>query len=263
VVTSARSEHDRVILDTEHVPSRGAGGEPGIAVASLERLAPLAPGVRGVVYDMAARGVHIDRVMRTLGWLVITKVPAAENRFRRTGPRMPPWVQKERAIEVKDLDLPDGPRRITLHARGGALGIGEVNEVGDPVFVPLERTKTLRRQNRDGTFRFCNDYRLPAPYGGGELRVRLTGNEEDRKRGLNRAENLRAIPPSDPDFARLFSRRNDAESINRALEDTLYIGRAHSVGRLGQQADLLGFALMVNSLTLARHRVRERLKAAA
>jgi hypothetical protein len=53
------------------------------------------------------------------------------------------------------------------------------------------------------------------------------------------------------------------QSINRGLEETLYIGRAHSVGHLRQQADLLGFALTVNSLTLARHRARERLKAAA
>lgn len=79
---------------------------------------------------------------------------------------------------------------------------------------------------------------------------------------LNRAENLRAIPRSDPDFARLYVRRGDAESVNRALEDTLYLNRAHSEGHLRQTADLLGFALMVNSLTLARHRAREAVKAA-
>jgi hypothetical protein len=47
------------------------------------------------------------------------------------------------------------------------------------------------------------------------------------------------------------------------LEDSLYLGRAHSVGHLGQLADLMGFALVVNALTLARHRARERLRAAA
>jgi hypothetical protein len=57
--------------------------------------------------------------------------------------------------------------------------------------------------------------------------------------------------------------RGDAESINCALEDTLYLTRAHSKGRLRQTADLLGFGLMVNSLTLARHRAREAVKAAA
>ncbi len=49
----------------------------------------------------------------------------------------------------------------------------------------------------------------------------------------------------------------------RALEETLYLNRAHSEGHLRQTADLLGFASVVNSLTLARHRAREAVKAAA
>jgi hypothetical protein len=93
--------------------------------------------------------------------------------------------------------------------------------------------------------------------------VRLHGNDEDAKQKLNRAENLREIPRIDPDFARLYTRRGDAESVNRALEDTLYLNRAHSEGHLRQTADLLGFALMVNSLTLARHRAREAVRTAA
>lgn len=43
-------------------------------------------------------------------------------------------------------------------------------------------------------------------------------------------ENVRPIPQGDPDFARLYARRNDAESINRALNDILSLWRAHSVG---------------------------------
>ena len=100
------------------------------------------------------------------------------------------------------------------------------------------------------------------------LQCRSHGAEVEHPRAhirvhLNRAENLRAIPRSDPDFTRLYARRGDAESINRALEDTHYLNRSHSVGHLRQTADLLGFALMVNSLMLARHRAREAVKAAA
>jgi hypothetical protein len=73
----------------------------------------------------------------------------------------------------------------------------------------------------------------------------------------------RPIPPSDPDFARLYARRNDAESINRNLEDTLFLGRAHSLGRLRQQVDLIGYALLVNGLTVLRHERRGRLPTAA
>jgi hypothetical protein len=61
---------------------------------------------------------------------------------------------------------------------------------------------------------------------------------------------VRPIPPSDPAFARLYARRNDAESINRGVVDSLYLGRAHSVGHLRQHVNLLGYAFMVNSLSL-------------
>jgi hypothetical protein len=263
VIASTRSEHDRVILDVAYVPTgRGTGGEPAVAMDCFEQLAGLAPGVQAVAYDMALRGKHIDRIMREFGWLAVTRVPAAQNRSNRRGQRTGPYVEKERLIEVRTL--PDGgDRSISLYARAGALGIDEVNEVGDRALVPLQRTKTVRRGNKRGGYRFYNEYRLPPEQGDAELRVRLTGDEEDERKGLNRAENLRAIPPSDPDFARLYARRNDAESINRAVEDSLYLGRAQSVGHLGQLADLIGFALVVNSLTLARHRARERLRAAA
>jgi hypothetical protein len=70
---------------------------------------------------------------------------------------------------------------------------------------------------------------------------------------LNRTENVRPIPQGDPDFARIYARRNDAESINRALDDTFYLGRAHSLGRRRQLIEVLGYALTVNSLALHRH----------
>jgi hypothetical protein len=73
----------------------------------------------------------------------------------------------------------------------------------------------------------------------------------------------RRPPTLEPDFARLYARRGDAESVNRALEDMLYLNRARSEGHLRQTANLLGFALMVNSLTLSRRRAREALKTAA
>jgi hypothetical protein len=68
---------------------------------------------------------------------------------------------------------------------------------------------------------------------------------------------VRPIAPTDPDFADLFRQRNDAESINRSLEDTMYLRRAHSVGHRRQLVNLLGYSLVVNSLSLLRHRRRE------
>ena len=71
-----------------------------------------------------------------------------------------------------------------------------------------------------------------------------------------RTENLRPIPADDPDFDRLDARRNDAESINRHLDDTLWLGRAHSIGRHRQGLNLLTYALCVNGLALHLHRRR-------
>jgi hypothetical protein len=54
----------------------------------------------------------------------------------------------------------------------------------------------------------------------------------------------------------LYPRRNDAESINRGLDDSLWLGRAHSLGHARQHVDLLGYALMVNGIALHRHAKR-------
>jgi hypothetical protein len=85
----------------------------------------------------------------------------------------------------------------------------------------------------------------------------MHANADDTARRFNRTENVRPIPPGDPDFARLYPRRLDAESINRGIEDSLWIGRAHSLGHARQHLNLLGYALMVNGLALHRHRKRE------
>jgi hypothetical protein len=107
--------------------------------------------------------------------------------------------------------------------------------------------------------------RLPPPdwAGGGSVTVRLHGNAEDQERGLNRTENVRPIPPDDPDFARLYARRNDAESINRHLDDTMWLGRAHSIGHARQHVNLIGFAISVNSVALHEHRRRRGVALAA
>ena len=123
--------------------------------------------------------------------------------------------------------------------------------------------RTHRNQDASGLFRWYNDYELPEAYEHKTVTVRLYNNDEDAARKLNRTENVRPIPPSDPDFKEIYGRRSDSESINRGLEDTLYLGRAHSVGHARQQVNLLGYALMVNSLALYEHRRRRKLAAAA
>ncbi|MBA3552966.1 MAG: hypothetical protein H0W27_08885 [Actinobacteria bacterium] len=74
---------------------------------------------------------------------------------------------------------------------------------------------------------------------------------------------IRQIPEGSEDFARLHVLRPDAESINRGVEDSLFIKRASAKGSRRQMVDLLGYARLVNAITLARCRARERLNDAA
>jgi len=194
--------------------------------------------------------------------LPIVKVAAASKKARR-GARAGHRTDKERLIEVKDVTLQDGrTEHVPVFAKDGAAGTGRLNDEGELTSLPIEHVRNQRFERAAG-FRWYAQYRLPVEFDGKEITVRLDVSDEDAKRKLDRAEDLRAIPRSSPDFARLYARRGDAESVSRALEDTLYMNRAHSEGHLRQTADLLGFALMVNSLTHARHRAREAVRAAA
>ncbi len=75
---AARGEEvrSRVILDVERVPEPGQ--EAAVAMACFIRLAPFVPGVQGVVYDTALRGVHHQVLLRELGLLPVNRVTAAE-----------------------------------------------------------------------------------------------------------------------------------------------------------------------------------------
>jgi hypothetical protein len=254
VIVSARTKYDRVFLTHQFDSGKkGEGGEAAVAMDCFERLVPLLPGGQGVNYDKALRGVHIDRAAREFGWLVATGV------FDIKDEDDEPLIWH---IEDREIDLPEGTRTtIRIHAQRGAPGLLERDETGKEHFVQLEFLKRERR-GRIGQFRFYKLVRLPEHLGGGTIRVRTTGNDEDEARGLNRAEHLRAIAETDADFPPLKARRLDAESLNKTLEDTLDHGRAHSVGAVAQDADLLGFGLGLNALTWFRNQKRQRARAA-
>jgi hypothetical protein len=228
-----------------------AGGEADVAVGAFARLAPDAPGAQGVIYDTALRGVHHQRLLRDLGLLPVNRVTAAvaaESKPRSSGGRR---VEKSTHVEDRTVTLSDGTARtVHLFAQGGAIGVGELTDTGELRFGELTRVRTHRNADKGGRFRWYNDYRLPASLGGGTITVRLHGNDEDRRRRFNRTENVRPISTTDPDLIRLYRRRNDAESINRALDDTLWLRRAHSIGHRRQQLNLLTYALVVNSIAL-------------
>jgi hypothetical protein len=53
------------------------------------------------------------------------------------------------------------------------------------MFMAIERVST-QRFKRGGGFRWYVQYRIPAKFGGGEITLRLHGNNEDAKKKLNR-----------------------------------------------------------------------------
>jgi hypothetical protein len=255
VLVAARTPaaHGRVILDIDWVPTPGR--EARTAMDCFTRLAPHVPGAQGVVYDTALRGVHHQTLLRDLGLLPINRVTAAKAnpaKPRRDERR----IEKSAHIEDKTISRDGQLSTISLYARGGAVGIGELTETGDLVFTELRRIRTHRNRDKTGQYRWYNDYALPHHYNSQTITVRLHNTPEDAARRFNRTENVRPLAPTDPDFPGLYARRNDAESINRDLEDSLWLGRAHSVGHTRQHLNLLCYALMVNGLALHRHRRR-------
>lgn len=262
VMVATRSEIGRLILEIDRVPDPGS--EAKVAVGCFERLAPHVPGAQAIVYDTALRGVHHQKILRELGVVPVNMVAAAEVFGSRKLKRKVARREKTVHVEDKDITLGDGASvTLRLFSRAGAIGLMRPTESGELQFQPLVRIRTHRIKDGNSFFRWYNDYRLPEHLGEGQITVRLHQDDEDRARKFNRTENVRPIPPSDPDFPRLYGRRNDSESLNRSLEDTLFLGRAHSLGAARQQVEMLGWALMVNALTLARHRAAENIPAAA
>jgi Uri superfamily endonuclease len=257
VIVAARNDdvHGRIILDVAWVPKHG--GEAKTAMECFTRLAPLVPGAQGVIYDTALRGVHHQTLLRDLGLLPVNRVAAAKADTKQPRRKDGRREEKSTRVETKIISLGDGSTRtVELYARGGAIGIGDLTERGDLRYTELRRVRTHRNRDKSGKYRWYNDYRLPENLGAGIVTVRLHGTPEDTARKLNRTENVRPIAATDPDFAELYPRRNDAESINRNLDDTLWLRRAHSIGHDRQLLNLLGYALMVNGLALHRYRRR-------
>jgi hypothetical protein len=251
VMIATRSDdiHGRMILSV--APVTQTGKEANAALTCIARLTPYLPGALGVIYDGALRGVHLLELLRERGLLPIVPVHAKTGGRRKQKPR----VERSVLVGRTTLRRADGTTTdVILYARAGALCVGELDLDGNVVLTPLERLKVERRPNADGTWRWYGIYRAPDTPDAGTIRVRLDTTDEDRTCGFNRCEHLRPIPPSDPEYAALYHRRSDAESINRALDDSSWLGRAHSVGRERQLLNLIGYAIAVNSLALHRHR---------
>lgn len=225
---------------------KSAGGEARTALDCLTRVAPLLSGAQGALYDGAMRGKHHRECMRLIGLQMISPPAAAKKKTDDN-------EREEKSSFVESINHPRGTGGlIGIHAYGGAVGVVDYDAAGEPTFVALRRTKTIRRENKsDRTYRWYCDHELPPSLGGGKVTIRMVTDAADLERGINRSENIRIVAPSDPDWQRIYPLRSDIESCNRQLDDTLWLRRAHSVGGTAQLLDLVGYALVYNAVALA------------
>ncbi len=246
--------HQRVILAVAHVPDeKGAkNSEADVAVPRLIDLVDRATGTEGVITDGVLHGIHRSRFIRATGRRVISPIAAASI-DRASGRR----VEKEGYLRTEFFLASDGSvEDVEIYFVGGRLAQLVITDAGVRHLEPLRRVDNERRPNDDGTWRDYVVYELADPFGGPprRLRERTWNNADDDARGFNRAENIHQIPPGDPDYERLYHRRSDAESINRRIDDFLYLRRAGSLGAKRQLLDLFCHGFVINALTKHRHR---------
>lgn len=238
VLLSTRGDerNRRVMLDVAYSRSNEAAD----AVASLLRTLPLLPGCQAVAYDGAFRGVHLRPLLKQCGVLPVSRVHSAQH-----------GAVPDRHYGI--VDVTGGTAgTVDVHLVNGSPCARTFTVDGDPIVTPPRRVKTERR-GRPGGYRLYNVYEIPAELGGGTIRLRLDQTDGDIAAGFNREEHLRAIAPDDPDHAAVYGRRNDSESGNRLLDDSMLRERAHTVGWRRQLLDTIAWAAARNAVAVWQH----------
>jgi hypothetical protein len=244
VLLSTRGDgrNQLMILAVDHSPTKARGGEAATALNAFDRVLPLLPGAQAVVYDGALRGTHLHHLLTHHGIITIARVHKAKG-----GKKRDMYLSE---VPVQGAD--PSTTRVQIHLANGAPHLRQVAVDGTPTLHPLKRSRILRRQDGDG-WRLYGEYTLPVDLGGGSVRLRLDRTAADVSAGFNREEHLRPIPPGDPDHDRLYGRRNDTESGNRLLDDSMLRERAHTVGWRRQLLNLTTWAALRNASAALQH----------
>lgn len=257
VVTSARGNGwmNRAILGVASAPR---GSELDAVIPLIPKLQSLGLSPRVLTFDGAMRGSHIDALWRRYGVIGIGPVIAERSGRAKGSKRSASQAQRiERVLPLGQRTVRDAQRResaIEIAAVGGALCEVRRSEDGTPIYERLV-LQQLKSRGTAPSFRLYGIYQTKT----GKIvvgTIPLFQTEQDATRKRNRTEHLRAFPPGSAQFAALYGRRADAESLNRQLEDACWQKRANCYGRLRVFADVLGFALGQNAI--ARFLARER-----
>lgn len=219
--------NDQIILDIRHI-AKCDGGEAAIATAALETLSTKTTGLHGVCYDGALRGIHLNRLIKR-GLTVFcpahrgTKATPTATVVCSCGDTHELWTKRGEICEHHILDT------------------GETTDIPSPV------AKRFFRRNADGTFREYIEIALAC---GTVHTQRMDITDEDAKRHYNRTEHLRQYVKNGADgvYRRCYGWREDAESINNLIQQTLHNRRMIAYSAARQYLVMLGFAIGRNSL---------------
>jgi hypothetical protein len=240
LTTRGDARNQRIILSVAHCPS--VGGESRTALRAFDSTLPLLPGAQAAVYDGALRGTHLHHLLTHHGIIPVARVPRAVS-----------GVPRDRHLHGATVHRDGGDQgQVEIHLREGAPHVRQLAVDGTPILHPLRRTRILRRCDRT-QWRLYAEYSVPDSLGGGTVRLRLDRTAHDVATGFNREEHLRPIPPRDPDHQRLYARRNDTESGNRLLDDSMLRERAHTVGWQRQLFNLTTWAAVGNATANRQH----------
>lgn len=244
-------------------PVTGLKGEKNseshVMMDNLTKLAAYAPAIVGPNTDGVSRGVCVDDFQRKLGWVPVSPSVAKEANGKTKSRTMKQDFLRSVAFEGCDGE------EVDVWHHGGALVKAGFDDEGEPVFESLRWLRVTRRANTDRTWRIYVEYEATCSCGlhAKTILERTTNDEDDKSRGFNRAENIRAVSEASDMYKKIYGRRSDAESRNRRIDDGLYLRRARSLGSERQLLDLIGHADAVNSVSLSRWSVADTERAIA
>ena len=206
-----------------------------------------AHGIAAAVYDGA---LHAHDMVRLLGEGItpIAKVHRPKGKYATA------------SLGERKITLPGGiRRRAVVTAIDGTPTIAAADTAGETWHIPLTRTRTCIRRNKRRPFAVTTCWRIPphplaGPLAGGTLTIPHNPAKPRKAIDTNRA--LRVIPPSDPDYDRLYGLREDVESTNNHLKERLRYGRSHTIGAHRQQLNLIGYQIHTLITALTSHHQR-------
>ena len=240
VFGAVRNQHpgERIVLFAEIGPRRSDSNVFTDKYLDLRATCPqIARGATAAVYDRALQPPDIDRLQNA------ATIALSKPKHNKGG------APAARALGPHDVKLPDGAETVVnVVAVDGTPTIVRADHQGEPWHIPLKRTKTEIKPNKRRPDALRTQWRIPTPadnpnaaaladeLSGATLSIRHNPHNEP-----SHSQALRAIPPSDADYDRLYGLREDVESLNNHYKSRLPNQRAHTYGRRQQQLDLIGY----------------------